>query len=155
MLKIPVIPLPTPIDISSANQHSIQITHQTQPVTFTIQHPDFLTPISFSGYVFPNLLHDIIIGNNFPVSLVQLLQVSNYFFTPLNNGIPSCLDHYSDVFVFKTAKLPLPEHRPYDLGIILEKDKPLPKSKKIYSFSTPEHALLKEYWDDALDRQWI
>jgi hypothetical protein len=31
MLKILVIPLPTPIDVSSANQHSIPITHQTQP----------------------------------------------------------------------------------------------------------------------------
>jgi hypothetical protein len=67
----------------------------------------------------------------------------------------SCLDDYSDVFVSKTAKPPLPEHRPYDLGIILEKGKPLPKSKKIYSLSTPERALLKEYLDDALDRQWI
>jgi hypothetical protein len=71
MLKIPVIPLPTPIDITSAY---LQITHQTRPVTFTIQHPDFLTPIPFSGYVFLNLSHDIIIGNNFPVSLVQLLK---------------------------------------------------------------------------------
>jgi hypothetical protein len=100
-------------------------------------------------------LHDIIIGNNFPVSLVQLLQVSNYSCTSLNDGIPSCLEDYSDVFISKTAKLPLPEHRPYDLGIILQNDIPLPTSKKIYSLSTPERALLKENLDDALDRQWI
>jgi hypothetical protein len=40
LLKILVIPLPTPIDVSSANQHSIQITYQTQPLLslFNIQN---------------------------------------------------------------------------------------------------------------------
>lgn len=68
-------------------------------------------------------------------------------------GIPSVYHDFLDVFS-KDASNRLPEHRPYDLKIEMEDDKPLP-SGPIYSLSEPEQLALREYIQENLAKGHI
>lgn len=72
-----------------------------------------------------------------------------------DSGVPYLYETFEDVFSEKDEKLPLPPHRFYDMKILLDPEKTLPKPSKIYPISKNEELELKKYIDKALDRGWI
>ena len=92
------------------------------------------------------------------ISICEILPLKEYTKSSLtldSRGVPEQYLNFADVFAPKSEPKPLPPHRPYDLRINLEANKPLPLPHKIYPLSPPEEIQLKEYIEKALSRGWI
>ena len=69
------------------------------------------------------------------------------------SGIPSEYHDYADVFSEQQA-FSLPPHRPYDLKIELDEDKPIPPGR-LYSLSVAELGALRKFLDENLSAGFL
>lgn len=159
---VPPVSTPLPPVLIPKNARAPQTTHDGQLIDFEMLNSiDFLASAKnesleiFVVYFVPNIVE---IDGNETISINSIVNTHEYAKSHIcmdDKGIPDQYRQFASLFSQKDATLPLPIHRPYDLKIELDSEKPLPPPGKIYPLAPDEEKKLYEYIEKALSRGWI